>query len=117
MSPVPTRDETLLAAYAGLADVARQSVALARERDWEALAVQHACETELLAHLQSLAEPLSRDADMRERQALLIRQVLAAHQEAEALLQPWRDEIAAELQSVDSSRRLARAYIAQPGGF
>lgn len=114
---MPTHDETLLAAYAGLADVARQSVALARERDWEALAVQHACETELLAHLQSLAEPLSRDADMRERQALLIRQVLAAHQEAEALLQQWRDEIAAELQSVDSSRRLARAYIAQPGGF
>jgi hypothetical protein len=117
MSLMPTTDDEILATYVGLADIARQSLALVRKRDWEALAVQQACEAELLARLQSLAEPFPLNADMRERQAQLIRQILAAHEETEALLQPWRDEIAAELQCADSSRRLARAYIAQPGGF
>ena len=110
-------DHDTLAAYVELADFAWQTLALARERDWQSLAAQQACEVDLLARLQSFAEPLSRNVDTREQQARLIHQILAVHAQTEVLLRPWRNEIAAELQCVDSSRRLARAYIAQPGGF
>ena len=110
-------DQEILAAYARLADVARQSLAMARARDWQSLVAQQACEVELLTCLQSIAEPLSRDAATRTEQARLMHQVLAAHEQTEALLRPWRDEIAAELQCADSSQRLARAYSAQPSGF
>lgn len=111
------RDHDILATYVQLADIARQSLALACERDWQSLAVLQAREVELVARLRSFAEAPSCNVDTREQQARLIQQILFAHEQTEALLRPWRDEIAAELQCVDSSRRLARAYIAQPSGF
>ncbi len=110
-------DHETLAAYSELADIAQQSLALVRERDWQSLAAQQAGEVALLGRLQSLAQPLCRDADMREKQAQLIHQILAVHEQTDVLLRPWCHDISAELQSVDSSQRLARAYIAQPGGF
>lgn len=110
-------DHEALAAYVELADITQQTLALVRERDWQSLAAQQSGEVELLARLQSLAEPLCRDADLRARQAQLIHQILAAHEQTDVLLRQWRHEIATELQCVDSSQRLARAYIAQPGGF
>lgn len=117
MNPTQMSDQEILAVYVRLAEVARQSLSLLHARDWQSLAVQQACEVELLARLQSIEAPLSRDPGIRESQAQLIHQILAAHSQAEILLQPWRDEVAVELQCMDSSRKLTRAYTAQPGGF
>jgi hypothetical protein len=58
-------DQETLAAYVELAGIAQQSLALVRDRDWESLAAQQAGEAELLARLQSLAQPLCHDAGMR----------------------------------------------------
>lgn len=110
-------EHDFLAVYQELADIARQALVFASERDWEALAAQQASESRLMAQLQNTVDPLSGHADGREMQAHLIRQILAAHAQTEALLRPWREELAGQLQSLDSSRMLARTYGAQNSGF
>jgi phage terminase large subunit GpA-like protein len=51
-----------------------------------------------------------------DRLEALIRLVLDRQRKIEALLLPWREEIAMHLQSASSSRMLARTYGAQDGG-
>lgn len=102
--------DDMLAAYEDLARLAAEARATAHARDWETFALQQEHEAAAFAALK-LHEKLQPYApDVLARQEALIRRILADHQATQALILPWRDEIAAQLQSTSSSRMLARTY-------
>jgi hypothetical protein len=98
------------AAYRQLAELSAETLRVCRERDWEAFAALREREATLLSqlraanHVQGAAQP-----DLARIEALIM-QTLSNQREAQALLAPWREEIAAQLRSAGSSRKLAHVY-------
>lgn len=100
----------LCAIYQQLADLSADTLRLCRERDWEGFAALNAREAVLLAQLQA-CNPARRVAlPVSERIEALILQTLSNQCETRTLLAPWREEVAAQLRSVGSSKKLANAY-------
>lgn len=100
----------LCAIHQQLAALSAETLRVCHERDWEALAALGEREVALLAQLQSFDTARRSGPSELARIEALIMQTLSNQREAQALLAPWREEIAAQLRSAGSSRKLARAY-------
>jgi hypothetical protein len=100
----------LRAVYQQLADLSAETVRVCRERQWEALTLLGERETALLAQLQAFGSAQHAEFSGPEEIEALILQTLSNQREARSLLAPWREEIAAQLRSAGSSRKLANAY-------
>lgn len=98
------------AIYQQLADLSAETLRLCRERDWEGFAALGEREAALLAQLQAFGSTSQAASPELDHIEALIRQTLCNQREAQILLVPWREEIAAQLRSVGSSKKLANAY-------
>lgn len=103
-------DAQFLDAYQQLADLSARMLAATGEREWEALAEQERQQDALFAMLQRADAGQRRPADVLRRQQVLIQQILANQSKRRDLALEWRASIGALLDSVDSARRIARAY-------
>jgi hypothetical protein len=101
---------TLCAAYETLLELSVATLRCSRERDWEAFAALREREAEILVQLRAADAPRMANGAIRGRLEQMISAILANQHEATALLAPWRDEIAAQLRSAGSSRKLVKAY-------
>jgi hypothetical protein len=106
----------VLACYEELAGLAAEALTSAQARDWEAFARQQELEATALAALKRHQTLPPYPMEVMNRLEALIRLILDRQQKIEALLLPWREELAMQLQSASSSRMLARTYGAQDGG-
>jgi flagellar protein FliT len=107
---MPVDTAAIRAAYEALAELSAQALRHTRERDWEAFAALREREAALLAQLQAFGrERIEGGPELAHIEAL-IRRILDTQRQAQALLAPWRDEVAAQLRSTGSSRKLAQAY-------
>jgi hypothetical protein len=106
----------ILACYEELARLAADALASTEARDWEAFTQQQELEAAALAALKRHQTLPQYSVEVMDRLEALIRLVLDRQRKIEALLLPWREEIAMHLQSASSSRMLARTYGAQDGG-
>ncbi|MBK4733515.1 flagellar protein FliT [Noviherbaspirillum pedocola] len=100
----------LCAIYQQLAELSLDMLRVCRERDWESFAALNAGEAALLARLQAFDAAQRAQWAAPERIEALILQTLSNQREAQRLLAPWREEIAVQLRSAGSSRKLANAY-------
>lgn len=103
-------DAQLLDAYQQMADLSARMLAATGEREWEALAEQERQQDALFAMLQRVDAGQRRPADVLRRQQALIRQILDNQGKRRELALEWRAGVGALLDSVDSARRIARAY-------
>ncbi len=103
-------DTQLLEAYQQMADLSAGMLAATGEREWEALAEQERRQDALFALLQKADAGQRRPAEVLRRQQALIQQILANQSRRRELALEWRDSIGALLDSVDSARRIAKAY-------
>jgi hypothetical protein len=103
-------DAQLLNAYQQMADLSARMLAATGERDWDALAEQERQQDALFAMLQRADAGQRRPADVLRRQQALIEEILANQSKRSELALEWRESIAALLGSVDSARRIAKAY-------
>lgn len=103
-------DARLLDAYQQMADLSASMLAATSAREWEALAEQERQQDALFALLQRADAGQRRPADVLRRQQVLIQQILASQSKRRELALEWRANIGALLDSVDSARRIAKAY-------
>lgn len=103
-------DTQLLDAYQQMADLSASMLAATGERAWEALEEQERQQDALFAILQRADAAQPRPADVLRRQQALIRQILDNQARQRALALEWRASVGALLDSVDSARRIAKAY-------
>lgn len=106
----------VLACYKELARLTADALASTEARDWEAFSRQQELEAAALAVLKQHQTLPPYSAEVMNKLEALIRLILDRQQKIEALLLPWREELAMQLQSASSSRLLARTYGAQDGG-
>jgi hypothetical protein len=97
-------------AYGQLAELSADTLRACRERDWEAFTALREREAALLSQLRATNPAQGAGQPDLARIKALIEETLSNQREAQALLAPWREEIAAQLRSAGSSRKLARAY-------
>jgi hypothetical protein len=100
----------LCAIHRQLAALSAELLRVCRERDWEDFAALREREAALLEQLRSFGTERRPGRTELARIEALIMQTLSNQREAQALLAPWREEIAAQLRSAGSSRKLAHAY-------
>lgn len=103
-------DAQLLEAYQQMADLSASMLAATGEREWELLAEQERRQDALFVLLQKADAGQRRPADVLRRQQALIQQILANQSKRRELALEWRASIGALLDSVDSARRIAKAY-------
>ena len=103
-------DTQLLDAYQQLADLSARMLAATGEREWEALDEQERQQDALFATLQRADAGQRRPADVLRRQQALIQQILDNQGRRRELALEWRASVGALLDSVDSARRIAKAY-------
>jgi len=103
-------DAQLLDAYQQMADLSARMLAATGEREWETLAEQEQQQDALFAMLQQADAAQRRPADVLHRQQALIEQILANQAKRRELALEWRASVGALLDSVDSARRIAKAY-------
>ena len=103
-------DAQLLDAYQQMADLSARMLAATGEREWEALVEQERQQDALFALLQRADAGQRRPADVLRRQQALIEQILENQGQRRELALAWRESVGALLDSVDSARRIAKAY-------
>lgn len=103
-------DAQLLDAYQQMADLSARMLAATGEREWEALAEQERQQDALFAILQLAGAGQRRPADVLRRQQALIEKILDNQGQRRELALAWRESVGALLDSVDSARRIAKAY-------
>lgn len=103
----PARIRTV---YEQLAEASAEALRHSRERNWEAFAALREREAAILAQLDAAGPLQAQAGPERARIEALITQILDNQRQAQALLAPWREEVAAQLRSTGSSRKLAQAY-------
>jgi hypothetical protein len=103
-------DAQLLNAYQQMADLSARMLAATGERDWDALAEQERQQDALFVVLQRADAGQRRPAEVLRRQQALIEEIMANQSQRGELALAWRESIAALLGSVDSARRIAKAY-------
>ena len=103
-------DAQLLNAYQQMADLSARMLAATGEREWEALAGQERQQDALFAMLQQADAGQRRPAHVLRSQQALIEQILANQGKRRELALEWRASVGALLDSVDSARRIAKAY-------
>lgn len=103
-------DTQLLEAYQQMADLSAGMLAATGEREWEVLAEQERRQDALFALLQKADAGQRRPAEVLRMQQALIQQILANQSQRRELALEWRDSVGALLDSVDSARRIAKAY-------
>lgn len=100
----------LCAIHQQLAALSAELLRVCRERVWEDFAELREREAALLKQLRSFGtEGWPGRTELAGIEALIL-ETLSNQREAQALLAPWREEIAVQLRSAGSSRKLARAY-------
>jgi flagellar protein FliT len=103
-------DDEVLATYALLKQSSQRILASTAQRDWEQWARQQEEVSMLVQQLQvGEGQALRPAAFMAAKKALIV-DTLAIQQAAMAITTPWRDNVAAMLDSAGSAKRVAQAY-------
>jgi hypothetical protein len=103
-------DDQMLAAYETLKQLSQQMLTATGQGQWEQMAQQQEELSMLMALLQSgEAQALWPPAVMASKKALIV-DILAIQKATMEITLPWRDSVAAMLDSAGSAKRVARAY-------
>ena len=102
-------DEQVLAAYESLRQLCQRMLASTAEQQWEQMAQQQEELAMLMALLQAGEGQALRPAIAAMKKSL-IEATLATQKATMEITLPWRDGVAAMLDSAGSAKRVARAY-------
>jgi flagellar protein FliT len=103
-------DDRMLATYQSLKLLSEQMLASTRQGDWEPLAQQQVELATLMQSLQAGEGQAIRPAAVLAAKKALIVELLAIQDATMEITLPWRDSVAAMLDSAGSAKRVAQAY-------
>jgi flagellar protein FliT len=103
-------DEQVLAAYELLKQLSQRMLASNRQRDWEQMPQQQEELAALMQALQAGEGEAPRPPAVMAAKKTLIDDILAMQKATMAIALPWRDSVAAMLDSAGSAKRVAQAY-------
>ncbi len=103
-------DDQVLAMYALLKQLSERILASTTQRDWEQWAQQQDEVSMLMRQLQAGEGQALRPAAFMAAKKAFIIDALAIQQAAMEIMLPWRDSVAAMLDSAGSAKRVAQAY-------
>ena len=103
-------DEQVLGAYALLKQLSQRILVSNREGDWEQLPQQQDELDALMRALQAGEGAAPRPAAFVGAKKALIDEIMAVQQATMEIALPWRERVAAMLDSAGSAKRVAQAY-------
>ncbi len=103
-------DDQVLATYALLKQLSQRMLASTTQGDWEQWAQQQEEVSMLVQQLQAGEGRAPRPAAFMAAKKALIVDTLAIQEAAMEITTPWRDSVAAMLDSAGSAKRVAQAY-------
>jgi flagellar protein FliT len=103
-------DDQVLAAYEMLQQLSQRMLASTGQGDWEQMAQQQAELAALMDSLQAGEGQAPRPAAVMAAKKARIEKILATQKATMEIALPWRDSVAAMLDSAGSAKRVAQAY-------
>lgn len=102
--------QQVIALFEEVGTISDQMLSAARNADWDRLtALESVCAHHIDA-LRRSPQPATLSSDCRVRKVQIIRKILADDRQIRDLVEPWMAELAANINSAGTERKLRGAY-------
>ncbi|MFI3223045.1 MAG: flagellar protein FliT [Methylococcaceae bacterium] len=96
--------------YERLLSISQHMIAAAEQRDWKNLEDLEALYSQQIDRLKACATTEPLNPDLNGKVELLLTELIKSNQKLFDITQPWQNELALKVSSIDTEQKLHQAY-------